>query len=245
MERLRAGAAVYNDREYRWAAATWGGEGSHGPSGSGSGSGSRPRPGTEPGTEAEIETETKTNDPSETGADTTATGSTQAVLAELATFAQSVSAARAGAWAAARGSTPGLSGLTLPTDTPATVALGPLEEYAAAVRSDPAVVERRRPPLLRVAGQVPRRGDLGLETTALAAAAMAGLRDEHEAIDPGLAYAREDAASETVSSPFVALVFDYIRDGSHRRLIAERLAQHAGRRRAKDEGVASLFDPPE
>lgn len=208
---LRAGAAVYNDGAYRWAAEVW--------------DSSRERP------DAADAPEVQTTAPADQG---------PRLLDGLAATTGAIAAARARDWSAARDRADrGIA--TLDGSVPEAVAIAPVCTYLAALRADPAVVERRRSPPVVIAGDRLGRSDLGFEATALAARALATLRGDD--IDRAIAYAREDVAEETVSSPFVALVFDYVRDPDHRGLIVQRLTQHADRRQAKDDDVAGLFDP--
>jgi len=208
---LRAGAAVYNDGAYRWAAEVWDAHGE------------RPDAADASDVRAAAPTDQDTR-----------------LLDGLAATAGAIAAARARDWSAARDRADrGMAGLDGSVSEAVTIA--PVRAYLAALRADPAVVERRRSPPVVVAGDRLDRSDLGFEATALAARALATLRGDE--IERAIAYAREEVAEGTVSSPFVALAFDYVRDADHRGLIVRRLTQHADRRRAKDDDVAGLFDP--
>ena len=211
---LRAGAAIYNDGAYRWAAEVW------------DFSGGRPD-GADPHNASDIQAAA----PADQGT---------RLLDGLAATASAIAAARARNWSAARDRADrGMAALD--GSVPEAVTIAPVCTYIATLRADPAVVERRRSPPVVVAGDRLARSDLGFEATALAGRALSTLRDD--GIERAIAYAREDVAEETVSSPFVALVFDYVRDADHRGLIVQRLTQHADRRQAKDDDVAGLFDP--
>ncbi len=201
---FRAGAAVYNDGAYRWAAEVW---------------------------DAPDASDVRAAAPTDQGT---------RLLDGLAPTAGAIAAARARDWSAARDRADrGMAALDGSVPEPVTIA--PVCTYIATLRADPAVVERRRSPPVVVAGDRLSRSDLGFEATAIAARALATLRGDD--IERAIAYAREDVAEETVSSPFVALVFDYVRDADHRGLIVQRLTHHADRRQAKDDDVAGLFDP--
>ncbi|PSP17710.1 DUF309 domain-containing protein [Halobacteriales archaeon QH_10_67_13] len=210
---LRAGAAVYNDGAYRWAAEVW------------DTSGGRPD-----GADAPDASDVRAAAPADQGT---------RLLDGLAVTAGAIAAARARDWSAARDRA-GRGMAALDGSVPEAVVIAPVCAYLATLQTDPAVIERRRSPPVVVAGDRLARSDLGFEATALAARALATLRGDD--IERAIAYASEDVAEETVSSPFVTLVFDYVRDADHRGLIVERLTQHADRRQAKDDDVAGLFD---
>ena len=213
--RRRAGSAAFNDGSYAIAADIWSGALDDGRS-----------------------DETSRDNHQKEGTDPTPGRLCEA----LSRTAGAIVAARTRKWDRAQDrARRALAGLDA-SPSPDGLELAPLRAYAAVLRSDPAVVERRRPSPIFEDGTQIRRSDLGFEATAVAARALARARGDD--IERGIGYAKEDVANAVVSSPFVALVFDYVRDSEHRGLVVERLSQHADRRQAKDDDVAGLFDPP-
>lgn len=212
--RRRAGSAAFNDGAYAIAADIWSGA-----------------------PEDDQSDETSWDDHRGGEADRTPGG----LCEVLSRVAGAILAARTRDWESARDrARRALTGLDA-SPSPGGTELAPLRAYAATLRTDPAVVERRRPSSILEDGTQITWSDLGFEATAVAARALAGARGDD--IERGIGYAQEDVANAVVSSPFVALVFDYVRDSDHRALVVERLSQHADRRQAKDDGVAGLFDP--
>lgn len=127
--------------------------------------------------------------------------------------------------------------------------------YLATLATDPEFVERRQPLALTHEGRVLVPADLGFEATAVAAACIGEKHGNEALIEQAVAFARADIEKEgrenrdpnrgETGSPFVPLVFDYVREPANRGIITERLGQHVERRVAEKSGVEGLFDPRE
>ncbi len=100
--------------------------------------------------------------------------------------------------------------------------------------------ERPSPPPLRHEGTAVDPDDLRFEATAIAAPAVAGATG----FDPAPVAAAAEYAHEAVAaddtSPFTALLFDFVA-GEERALVHRRLAAHVDRRRRRDRDVDGLF----
>jgi hypothetical protein len=129
-----------------------------------------------------------------------------------------------------------LDGTTLPVNAAA------LRSYAAAVAADPAVVERRDPPAVTWEGEAPALADLDAAAAVAAAPALARALDggDAAAVEAGAEYAREALAAGE-DSPFLALVWDFVRDDARRPVVWRRLADRVAERRRKEEDVEGLF----
>ena len=55
-------------------------------------------------------------------------------------------------------------------------------------------------------------------------------------------YARTDAEEGVASSPFITLLFDFVREPANREIVFQRLSEHVQRRRARVEDVDGLFE---
>lgn len=127
--------------------------------------------------------------------------------------------------------------------------VGEVRQYLSTIAADPAYIERRKPLPLTHRGVALLPADLGFEATAIAAEALAEKRGEESLLEQGVAFARsdldgtDDPLRGETDSPFIPLVFDYVRDGDQRPVIAERLRQHVERRSAREDDVAGLFEP--
>jgi len=60
-------------------------------------------------------------------------------------------------------------------------------------------------------------------------------------IEQAVGYAREDVTAGEATSPFVTLVFDFVRDDEHRAIVAQRLTEHVRRRQHRESDVENLF----
>ncbi len=111
-----------------------------------------------------------------------------------------------------------------------------------ALAADPERIERG-PPSLTYEGTALEPPDLGPEATFVAARVLAEEHGFDEGIlERGIDYAYEDI--ETAGEGrFLALVFDFVREGERRGLVFQRLAQHVERRRRRERDVEGLFDP--
>jgi hypothetical protein len=112
-----------------------------------------------------------------------------------------------------------------------------------ALAHDPERIERARPLPLTHGGKAILPTDLGFESTAVAAEVLA---EEHgydeERIERAVEYARADLDSGKTESPFVTLVFDFVREPDRRGIVAQRLGEHVQRRAHRESDVEGLFD---
>jgi len=123
------------------------------------------------------------------------------------------------------------------------VNVGAVRVYLRTIERDPEVVERRRPLALTHEDDRLVLDDLNFEATCVAATVLAEERGyDEELIERAIAYAREDVEDETVSSPFVALLFDFVREPENRDIVVRRLGEHVDRRASRDEDVTGLFE---
>ncbi|WP_254522655.1 DUF309 domain-containing protein [Natrinema caseinilyticum] len=120
--------------------------------------------------------------------------------------------------------------------------LDPVRSSLTRLATDPEVVERRPPLRLEHEGSTPTRSDLGFEPTAIAAVVLATeFGFDEEPVERARTYARQDLEDGADDSRFITLLFDFVRDDEHRGIVAQRLAEHVGRRRAREEDVDGLF----
>ena len=130
------------------------------------------------------------------------------------------------------------------------VNVGPIRGYLSVLAADPEVIERRRAPSLTLDGSAVTATDLDFEATAIAAECLAEKHGDEELIERGVEFARKDLdgteplRGET-DTPFVPLVFDYVREPENRAIIVQRLESHVDRRVAREEDVAGLFEERE
>ena len=118
-----------------------------------------------------------------------------------------------------------------------------VREYLRTLAADPEVIERRAPLSLTLAGTVVRPADLDLDATLVAAAVLAeGDGYDESVIDRASEYARTDLDAEVASSPFVSLLFDFVREPADRAVVFQRLSEHVDRRRSRETDVDGLFD---
>jgi len=123
------------------------------------------------------------------------------------------------------------------------VNVGAVRGYLAALGCDPEHIERRRPLALTHEGVALALDDLGFDATCVAAGVLAEESGhDGELIERAAGYARADLADEVASSPFVALLFDFVREPDNCEIIVQRLREHTERRQSRDEDVAGLFD---
>ncbi|WP_159904509.1 DUF309 domain-containing protein [Salinirussus salinus] len=118
-----------------------------------------------------------------------------------------------------------------------------VREFLAALAADPALLDDRDPLSLRHGGQRLTPEDLDLEATCVAAAVLAEEEGyDEETVERAAAYARADAEGGATGSPFVPLVFDFVRDADNRGIIFQRLSEHVARRRSREDDVSGLFE---
>jgi predicted metal-dependent hydrolase len=124
------------------------------------------------------------------------------------------------------------------------VNVGDVREYLAVLAADPAVIERRRPPALRVEGQALALADLDVDAALLAAQILAADLDVYDetVVSRAVEYAREDLTAGEEASKFLTFLLDFVRDAENRGIIYQRLDQHVERRRSKQRDVEGLFD---
>lgn len=160
----------------------------------------------------------------------------------LIQFTAAVFHARNRNWSGATGLAD--SGQTYLADLPEryrAVNVGSVRTYLASLGSDPEHIERRRP--LQLTHEGTRLDPDGLEfrATCIAAEVLAEELGDEELIEPAIEFAREDV-TDGLSTPFVALVFDYVREPDNRGIIRQRLGEHVDKRAAREADVAGLFD---
>lgn len=113
----------------------------------------------------------------------------------------------------------------------------------ATLARDPEVVERRHPLALTHEGRELALGDLRFEATAVAADVFAEEYGyDEQLVETATGYARADLSDDVASSPFVTLLFDFVREPENRGIVLQRLGEHTDRRRSRDDDVSGLFD---
>lgn len=121
--------------------------------------------------------------------------------------------------------------------------------YLARLERDPTVIERERPVRLEIEGKQPALGALEFPAAGLAAEALAEDTDHEAVVEVGVTYAERDLADGAATSPFVALVLDYLRAQAggdpDAGVVLGRLRAHVDRRERRDADVAGLFDSDE
>lgn len=123
------------------------------------------------------------------------------------------------------------------------VNLDEVRDFLAILAADPTVLECRDPPRLTIDGTALRPDDLELEATFVAARVLAEAGSYDEAtVERACEYARADLAADLASSPFVSLLFDFVRQPAARDVVFQRLAEHVRRRTSREEDVHGLFD---
>ena len=122
------------------------------------------------------------------------------------------------------------------------VDVGAVREALAGLEADPERIERRQPLALTHEGATVTVEDLRFEATAVAADVLA---EEHghdeDLVEDAITYARTDIEREETSSPFVTLVFDFVREPANRGIVLQRLGEHVDRRASRDSDVEGLF----
>jgi len=122
------------------------------------------------------------------------------------------------------------------------VGLDPIRRYLAALERDPECVGAAPPPPVKYDERAIDLESLDLPATGVAATVLAEELGYDEAtIEQAVTYAREDVAAGEATSPFVTLVFDFVRDEDHRPIVAQRLGEHVRRRQHRESDVENLF----
>jgi hypothetical protein len=166
------------------------------------------------------------------------------LLHGLIQYTAAVYHARNDNWSGARGLAE--SAREYLADLPATyhgVDVAAVREYLADLRTDPAIAADEPPLSLTHKGKIVTLADLDFEATCTAAAVLA---EEHEydetMVDRAITFARADIDAERTGSPFVTLLFDFVREPDDRPVIAQRLSEHVSRRTSKEADVEGLFE---
>lgn len=232
---LRAGAALYNAGEFHAAHAPWeerwlalGGDAGDG-DGAGTGAGDVPSDPTA-GDEGAGGTDRDTAE--------------RRLLKGLIQLTAAVYHATERNWAGATGLAASareyLAAVEAPV--PGGLALDPIRSYLEAFAADPVLIERRPPVRLELDGTVVGPADLAFDAATLAAAALAEEHGyEERVLERAAAFGRADLEAGQATSPFVALIFDFVA-GENRPLVFRRLEDHVDRREHRESGVAGLFD---
>jgi hypothetical protein len=133
--------------------------------------------------------------------------------------------------------------LTSLPDTYRGVDIEQVRAVLARLATDPATVERRQPPRLTYNGDELSLGDLRFESTAIAGAVLAEEYGYDEAlIERAAEFARADLDDDQTGSPFVSLLFDFVREPENRPIVTQRLSEHVQRRQSRIEDVTGLFE---
>ena len=120
--------------------------------------------------------------------------------------------------------------------------LEPVRSFLAGLAADPELIERRSPVRLEHEATTPTLSDLDIGPTAIAAVVLAEeFGYDPEPIEQARAYARRDLEAGADDSRFITFLFDFVREDAHRGIVFQRLTDHVGRRRAREEDVEGLF----
>ncbi|MHB9287007.1 DUF309 domain-containing protein [Halobacteriales archaeon Cl-PHB] len=162
----------------------------------------------------------------------------------LIQFTAAVHHARNGNWSGATGLADSGGGYLEGLDADYRgVNVGAVRDYLATMAADPEVIERGRPLGLTHEGVTIRPADLDLEATTVAAEVLAEEDGYEEAVlEAAGEYAAADLADEQTSSPFVSLLFDFVREPENRSIVFQRLSEHVDRRRSRESDVEGLFE---
>lgn len=121
-----------------------------------------------------------------------------------------------------------------------------VRRYLAVLGADPELIERRRPLQLTVDGRPLGLDDLDFEETVIAAGVLAEEYGyDEDVLEQAAQFARADLEDEQTASPFVTLLFDFVREPAQRGIIFQRLTEHGERRESKEGDVSGLFDSRE
>ena len=126
------------------------------------------------------------------------------------------------------------------------VNVGDVRRYLARLATDPELIERRSPLSVTHHGERLVPADLDLEATCVAAAVLAEEHGYDESlIEDAIEFVRADVAGEVTSSPFVTLLFDFVREPDNRGIICRRLGEHVDQRNSRESDVEGLFEERE
>ncbi|QLK25112.1 DUF309 domain-containing protein [Natrinema zhouii] len=120
--------------------------------------------------------------------------------------------------------------------------LEPIQSALSRIAADPERLERRPPRRIEHEGTTPTLADLGFEPTAIAAVVLAEeFGYDEEPVERARTYAQQDLEAGADDSVFITLLFDFVREDENRGIISQRLTDHVGRRKAREEDVEGLF----
>jgi len=171
-------------------------------------------------------------------------GDDERFLHGLIQFTAAVYHARTRNWSGATGlaESAGEYLAPLPTDYRG-VNVGEVRDYLAALRRDPARIERGPAPALTYEDEPLGLTDLDFDATAIAAEVLAEDLGYDEALfEQAVRYARADLAEGDEGSQFVTFLLDFVRDPDSRAIVAQRLSEHVDRRDHRESDVDGLFD---
>jgi hypothetical protein len=166
------------------------------------------------------------------------------LLHGLIQYTAAVHHAAGGNWSGATGLAEGARGyLEGLDDTYRGVNVGQIRDYLDTLAADPEVVERGPPHPITHEGNAVAPADLALEPTTVAAAVIAEEDGYDETvIERASGFAQADVADDLAESPFVTLLFDFVREPSDRGIIFQRLSEHVQRRVTRESDVDGLFE---
>ena len=143
------------------------------------------------------------------------------------------------------------------------VDLRPVRYHLRALERDPERVSSESPPAIEHDGDALGFEALDFEATAVATTVLAEEWGYDETtFERAVEYARRDIEDGNETSPFVALLFDFVREGKrsalsdgasgdhsdasathvdHRGIIAQRVGEHVDRRDSRESDVSGLF----
>lgn len=123
------------------------------------------------------------------------------------------------------------------------VTVGPIEAFCRSMATDPAVIERRSPPPIRIDGTTPTYETLSPPAVWAAAEAVATEHGYDEEIPTEAArFARADRSRGDTPEPFTRFLRAFLAADEHRPLAFERLTGHVERRQLEESDVAGLFE---
>jgi len=162
----------------------------------------------------------------------------------LIQFTAAVYHARNGNWSGATGlAASGREYLAVVPPTYRGVDVAAVRRYLAALESDPELIERGPPLALTHHGQRPVPVDLAFEATAVAAEVLAEEDGYDEAVlEQAATFGGADLEDGVTASPFVTLLFDFVREPANRGIVFQRLSEHVDRRAQREADVDGLFD---
>ncbi|EJN60962.1 hypothetical protein HSB1_15650 [Halogranum salarium B-1] len=161
----------------------------------------------------------------------------------LIQFTAAIYHARRGNWSGATGLAESATEYLTALPTPYRgVDVDAVRTSLRSLRSDPERIERERPPVLTVDGDVLTARDLDFDIAAVAAAVIAEEYDRYDeaVVDAGIGFAREELGG--AQTRYITFVMDFAADAVHRDVVYQRLAEHVERRQQRASDVAGLFD---